>query len=300
MKIKILSISKTEKGTANLPAQFSEPVRADLIKRAVLALHANKRQPYGTDPEAGIKSHAKLSRRRRDYKGSYGHGISRVPRKIMSRSGTQFNWVGAFAPGTVGGRRAHPPKAEKIWAQKINKKENRKAVRSAMAATLVKSLVQSRGHIVPEGYPFAAEAKIESVAKTKELVGILEKLGFGQELERAGKTIRAGKGKFRGRKYKKTRGMLIVTSQDCALKKAVNNIPGIEAVEIKNINAEMLAPGAFPGRMTIFTESAIDLLEKQKLFTEEMKKPEEKKEVKEEKPKAVKPKVSKPKKEAKK
>ena len=49
-----------------------------------------------------------------------------------------MNWVGAFAPGTVGGRRAHPPKSEKIWSKKINKKENAKAIRSAISATLLK------------------------------------------------------------------------------------------------------------------------------------------------------------------
>ena len=38
-----------------------------------------------------------------------------------------MNWVGAFAPGTVGGRKAHAPNAEKIFDKKINKKENRKA-----------------------------------------------------------------------------------------------------------------------------------------------------------------------------
>ena len=274
MKIKILSMARAEKGTANLPAQFNEPVRQDLIKRAVLAIYANSRQPYGADPEAGKKSHAKLSRRRRAYKGSYGHGISRVPRKIMSRSGTQFNWTGAFSPNTVGGRRAHPPKAEKIWKQKVNKKENRKAIRSAIAATLIKHLVESRGHRVPSEYPFVVESKIESISKTKDLVSALEKLGFGDELARADRKIRAGKGKSRGRKYKKTRGMLIVFSNDCPLRKAANSILGVEAVGIKCINAETLAPGAIPGRMTIFTEGAIELMEKEKLFTEEMKKPE--------------------------
>ena len=41
----------------------------------------------------------------------------------MSRSGTRLNFTGAFAPGTVGGRRAHPPKAEKNWQEKVNKKD---------------------------------------------------------------------------------------------------------------------------------------------------------------------------------
>lgn len=273
MKLKILTLIKTEKGTVNLPKQFDESVRSDLIKKAVLALHANARQRYGTYRRAGLDFSAKVSRRRRDYRGSYGHGISRVPRKVLSRSGTHFNWEGAVAPGTKGGRRAHPPKASKIWEQKINKKENRKAIRSAMAATLVKALAESRGHKVPQNYPFAIESKIESVSKTKELLNHLEKLGFGDELGRATKKIRAGKGKLRNRRYKKTRGMLIITSKACELTKAASNIIGLEVVDIKSINAELLAPGTIPGRMTIFTDSAIELLEKEKLFAEDKPKP---------------------------
>ena len=154
MKVDVLSLTKTSIGKKDLPRQFDEPVRPDLIKRAVESIQANRRQKYGTDPKAGMKASAELSRRRRKYRGSYGHGISRVPRKILSRRGTRFNWVGAVAPGTVGGRKAHPPKAIKEWVRKINKKERRKAIRSALAATMNPEIVTARGHKVPESYPF--------------------------------------------------------------------------------------------------------------------------------------------------
>ncbi len=113
MKIPILNISKEEIGKQEMPVQFEEEIRLDLIKRAVIAIKNNERQAYGADPMAGKRASAKLSRRRHVYKTSYGIGISRVPRKIMSSRGTRMNWVGAFAPGTVGGRKAHPPKAGK-------------------------------------------------------------------------------------------------------------------------------------------------------------------------------------------
>ncbi len=274
MKLKILSISKTEKGSRDLPNQFNEDVRPDLIKRAVMSLQSNSRQRYGAYPRAGLEHHAKISRRRSAYKGAYGHGISRVPRKILSRSGSHFNWEGAVAPNTVGGRRAHPPKAEKEWGQKINKKENRKAIRSAIAATLNKELVEARGHKMPVQYPFILETRIESISKTSEVINALEKLGFGEELGRSRKKIRAGKGKTRGRKYKKTRGMLIISSQKCELQKAAKSITGVEVIDVKTLNAESLAPGSIPGRMTIFTDSAIEMLEKEKLFSDERKKAE--------------------------
>ncbi len=267
MKLKILDTKNAEKGSKELPEIFSEPVRTDLIKRAVEALQANARQQYGTDPIAGRKSSAKLSRRRRDYKTSYGHGISRTPRKILSRSGTRFNWVGAFAPNTVGGRKAHPPKAMKIWEKKINIGENRKAIRSAVAATMSKELVLTRGHKAPAAYPFMISNDFESIKKTKTVVEALEKLGFGEELERsAEKTIRAGRARRRGRKYRRRKGPLFVVAKECSLLEAARCIPGVEVVTVNQLNAELLAPGTVPGRLTLFTESAVERLAKEKLF----------------------------------
>ena len=126
-EVKVLDLENKEKGKIKLPKQFEEGVRPDLIKRAVLAIRSHKRQSYGASPEAGKRASVKVSKRRRNYRGCYGLGISRTPRKIFSRRGTRMNWQGAFAPGTVGGRQAHPPKAERIWWQKINKKERKKA-----------------------------------------------------------------------------------------------------------------------------------------------------------------------------
>lgn len=261
MKVQILDLINNEIGKKELPQQFNEPIRCDLIKRAVLAIQSNKRQPYGAKFEAGQRAVAKLSRRRRDYKGSYGIGISRVPRKILSGKGSRWNWVGAVAPGTVGGRRAHPPKPSKDWSKKINEKENRKAIRSALAAVMNKELVKN----VPENYPFVIETKFESLKKTKDVVDALMKLGFSAELERAKeRTIRAGKGKMRSRRYKKKRSLLFVVSKKCDLMNAAKNISGTAIVEAKNINAELLAAGR--PRPTLFTEAAIDELNKNKLF----------------------------------
>ena len=104
-----------------LPRQFSEPYHPNLIKRAVWTIQNNDRHPYGSKERAGLRYSSTLSKRRKDYKGSYGKGLSRTPRKVMWRRGTQFGFMGATAPGTVGGRKAHPPKAEKVFIKKINK-----------------------------------------------------------------------------------------------------------------------------------------------------------------------------------
>lgn len=266
MKAEILNIDGTKKGDITLPKQFDEEYRPDLIKKAVLVVQSNKRQPFGTDVEAGIRPSAKTSKRRRKYRGSYGKGISRVPRKVMSRKGTQFNWTGAFAPGTVSGRAAHPPKAEKDWRLKINIIERKKAIRSAIAATTMKELAEKRGHKVSK-LPIIIDAKAEELQKSKEAIEMLNKLGLKDELKRLEtKKVRAGKGKKRGRKYKKKTGPLLVVSSKCALQKSAANISGVDIVTVESLNAELLAPGAQPGRLTIWSDKAIEKMNKENLF----------------------------------
>ena len=264
-KLAVYSLDGKAGAQKQMPAQFSEPLRVDLIKRAVLSLQSRARQPYGADPMAGRKHSVYVSRRRRDYRGSYGKGISRVPRKVLSRNGGQFHWVGADAPGTIGGPRAHPPKASKVWTREINKKENRKAIRSALAATLDRALVAARGHKAPSHYPFIIADGLEQINKTKDLVGAFEKLGLDAELGRVSTRYKPGRGKARGRS-KTSVSVLLVTSADAPVMLAAQNVPGVDAVAVNELNAEVLAPGTHPGRLTIFTEAAIKHMEEKKLF----------------------------------
>jgi large subunit ribosomal protein L4e len=267
MKLQILDIKNKKSGEMDLPKQFSEEFRPNLIRRAVHSLQSRARQAYGTNPRAGMRHSSTLSKRRRKYRGSYGFGISRVNRKIMSSRGTRFNWVGAFSPQTRGGRRSHAPKAEKILVQKINKKENRKAIRSAMSATLDKGLVEERGHNLPQTYPFIVNSSFENLSRTKDVEKALLDLGFEKELERSMvKKIRAGIGKMRGRRYRRKKGVLIVTSEKCALSKSAKNIPGVDIIEAKSLNAEVLAPGTDAGRATLWTENAVKEIADKKLF----------------------------------
>ena len=113
--------SSTEK--IDLPKVFETSYRPDIIRKTFSALRSNRRQPYGSDPMAG-KKHATAS-------VGKGRGMSRVPRLTQGRRA-------ALAPCVVGGRRAHPPKADKIWAKKINTNERLKAIRSALSATVQK------------------------------------------------------------------------------------------------------------------------------------------------------------------
>lgn len=268
MKLDIISGKMEKKGSIDLPKQFSEELRADLIKRAVEAEQSARRQPYGASRDAGMRHSTFVSKRRHKYRGTYGIGQSRTPRKILSRSGSRMNWTGAFVPQAVGGRRAHPPKAEKVWKKNINKKENALAIRSAISATLSRELAQKRGHIIPDNYPFIINSSIDKFEKTKDVIDFLESIGIGEEVERAGiKKIRAGRGKTRGRKYKRKKGPLIVTADWCKLLKSGRNIPGIDIVKVSGLTVELLAPGTTAGRFTLWTDKAIEKIGKENLFT---------------------------------
>lgn len=260
MRADLLNLNGEKIKSVELPRQFDEEIREDLIKRAVLAIQNNSRQAYGAKREAGLDYSAKLSRRRKNYKGAYGHGISRVPRKTLWHRGTQFGWVGAVAPGTVGGRRAHPPKPGKIWKQKINKKERRKAIRSAIAASTSKEYT---------GYlPIIFESKFEELNKTKMVLETLNKI-IKKEIERIqDRKIRAGIGKMRGRKYKVKQGPLIVVGRQCNLLKSAKNLQGFDIVEVNKLNTQLLSKGVGPGRITVWTEDAINRLKKENLFME--------------------------------
>lgn len=265
MKADILDLSGVKVGTLELPPQFEEPIRLDLIKKAVLVVQNNNRQPYGAYPEAGKRQSVRISKRRRDYKTSYGHGISRTPRKVIWHRGRQFGWVGAFAPNTRGGRRSHPPKAEKDFSQDMNINERRKAIRSAISASLNKNLLKENNYT--SNAPLVITEELEKLNKTKEIKSLLVSLGLKLELDNTSKKkIKTGSSRLRGRKYRIKKGPLIVVSQKCSLMNAASNIPGLNISIVHNLNAELLAPGANPGRLIIWSNKSIERLGKEKLF----------------------------------
>ena len=220
MKIAVLNIHKTEVGKKEIPACFQSTVRPDLVKKAVLAIRANNRQAYGADPTAGMKQISRVSRRRRDYQTSYGHGISRVPRKVLNRRGTRFYWVGAIAAGTVGGKAAHPPKAEKNWMQKINKKENRLAIKAALAATMYKDLVQKQGHVLLNTIHSLSKQSSKNLQKHKKLWMCCKNSALEQNLkEQAEKNCAQEKADFGEEDTKKQKGRLLLFLENASCKK---------------------------------------------------------------------------------
>ena len=249
MKVNVYDLDGNVKNKTELPEIFETPYRPDVIKKAFWIAMSNKRQPYGADPLAG-KRHAC------EWPGK-GRGMARIPR-LNGGVGRAVQ-----APNTVGGRRAHPPKAEKNWKEKINKKERRLAILSGIACTKDVELVKARGHRFDEKItlPVVVDDKFKDLSKTKDVIEVLEKIGVYDDIIRAknGKKIRAGKGKRRGRKYRVPKSLLIV-SQEGNIHKSARNLPGVDVVEPSQLNIMHLAPGGMAGRLMIITETALKML----------------------------------------
>ncbi|MCK4928927.1 MAG: 50S ribosomal protein L4 [Methanosarcinales archaeon] len=246
-KAKIMDLTGAQKGEIELPEVFDEIYRPDLIKKAVLAAQANRLQAYGPTPYAGMQTSA--------HNAGPGRGSARVPR---IKNGNRV----ARICQARGGRKAHPPKVEKDYSEKINKKERLKAINSAIAATGNVELTKQRGHRFDAELPIVAADEFQDVQTTKEVTGFMETINVFQDVMRAknGKHIRAGGGKRRGRKYKKPKSLLIVVGQDNGIVRAARNLAGVDVVQVNRLNAELLAPGTHAGRLAIWTESAIRAL----------------------------------------
>jgi len=267
-KVNILNLQGKIKGKIELPDIFKEEFRPDLIKRAFLAIRSRKRQPYGIDVLAGKRSSAHYHGKRRERYTMMNREMARMPR-IHGDTAAGMLFRARNVPQAVKGRRAHPPKVEKVWEEKINKKERRKAIRSAIAATGIKEIVEKRGHKVEDikELPIVVIDEIEKLSKTRDVENFFKNIGLEKELERVRiKKVRAGKGKMRGRRYKKRVGPLIVVCDDEGIGRAAKNIPGVNVCRVENLNAEYLAPGAMPGRITIWSKSALEKLKRKKLF----------------------------------
>jgi len=255
MKTEILDIKGNKKEIIELPKCFSKEIRDDLILKV---LETKKTEhPYSPSPVAG-KQHAakgKVVHRRHVWRSGYGRGMSRVPRKVMSRRGSQFGWEAAEVPHAKGGMRAHPPKViSRINTKKINKKELQKAFESALGATITKEKILLKYPSIKtiKNFPLIVESKILSL-KVKDLCSSLKNI-LGEDLNKIAlknKKIRSGKGKARGRKYKKSAGLLIVTGNKEKLKTKI-----VDSISVKKLGVLHLAKGG-PGRLTMYTDTAI-------------------------------------------
>lgn len=258
MSIPVLSITGSKESEIDLPMVFSTPLRNDLLHKAYVNLESHKFQIQGRYPNAGMNVVAESN------SPPTGHHQARIARLRGGGGGRQGQGGGVAM--TRGGRQAHPPTTEKIVYKLLNKKENKLALCSAIAATASGLLIKSRGHKIDklESFPIVVSDEIESISRSKEIIKILDALNLTQDIERLKSRLkrRSGKSLLRGRKTKIGKSILFVVKDSKKLSKACGALFGVDVKPVDSLSVLDLAPGAQPIRLTVFSKSAIEELAK--------------------------------------
>lgn len=238
---------------------FDSQIRQDIIQK--IAETEKEKQPYAPFLWAGMQTSASgnVKHNRHVWKTDRGKGLSRYPKKRMSDKGERFVWVAAVVPGVRGGRRAHPPHLLRRDL-KINKKERAYGFLSALALVASLKHVQSKYDTLKNikldaKVPFVIDGKVLDL-KTKDFFDSLKKI-LGNNLFDVAiqkKAVRAGIGKMRGRKYKKSSGLLLVIANNQSKK-----ISGVDVVNVKDLKVSDLASNG--ARLVMFTEESIKDIE---------------------------------------
>ncbi len=257
MKINILDITgkKIKEKETEL---FEEPIREDIIAKVVEA--EKIWQPWSPRFRAGMDSSAsgQVRHKRHSWKSDRGRGLSRIPKKAFWRRGTQFSWEGAIVPSTKGGRRAHPPKGS-VNDKKINKKELLKALKSALSYVINIEAVKKKyssleGKEIKLVLPLVVDKNVLTLNTKKFLEFLSNILGEFYNVAVQKKSVRAGIGKLRGRKYRKNSGLLLVVGNNENTK-----VKGIEIIKVKELVVSDLASNG--ARLVMFSENAVEELE---------------------------------------
>ncbi|MFY9300924.1 MAG: 50S ribosomal protein L4 [Candidatus Nitrosotenuis sp.] len=254
MKALAFSTTGTKQDEVDLPLVFQTPFRKDLIHRAYVNLDSHHYQRQGRHPTAGMDVVAMSN------DPPTGHGQARVAR---IRGGGPRRGQAAGVAMVRGGRQAHPPLSGKIIYKKLNKKENRLALCSAIAATASKQIVASRGHIVDkiESFPIIVSDDVEKITKAKEISEVFDALHLSEDIQRLEKRkARSGRSVIRGRKTKIGKSILLVAKDPKSLSKACGSFMGVDVRAASDLSVLDLAPGSQPIRLTVYTKAALNEL----------------------------------------
>jgi large subunit ribosomal protein L4e len=254
MKTLAFSTTGTKQDEVELPPVFQTPFRKDLIHRAYVNLDSHHYQRQGRHPTAGMDVVAMSN------DPPTGHGQARVAR---IRGGGPRRGQAAGVAMVRGGRQAHPPLSQKVIYKKLNKKENRLALCSAIAATASKQIVASRGHIVDkiESFPIIVSDDVEKITKAKEISKVFDALHLSEDIQRLEKRkARSGKSVIRGRKTKMGKSILLVAKDPKSLSKACGSFMGVDVRAARDLSVLDLAPGSQPIRLTVYTKAALNEL----------------------------------------
>ena len=248
--VQILDIEGKPAREIPLPEIFNTQLRLDLIRKASLAEQSHRFQPQGRNLMAGKRTTAESF--------GVGRGISRVPR--IGGHGP-LSGTAAFAPGTMGGRSAFPPVTSKSLVKEINRKERQLALRSAIAAAGTDEIVRMRGHkfLGERKLPIVVTDEVEKLSKSSEAREFLSSLGLWDDVVRVRKSKRIKAGH-----RVHAVGPLLVLGDNKTGSKAFGNIEGVNVVRANDLSVEALAPGTHPGRLTVWSESAVKTIAERK------------------------------------
>lgn len=251
-KASILSVQGKVQGDVELPKVFDTPYRPEVIQKVYVNVMSHSYQRQGRYPAAGEVVSAESR--------NTGLGIARLAR--ARGEGFQRAGQAASVAGVRHGRVAHPPESWKIIYKKINEKERRLGLCSALAATCSRELVIQRGHKVSEDIklPIVVSNDMESLSKAKDVESLLTAVGMDQDLQRARRShkVHSGTARRRGRTARVGLSALIVVGDESRMTSLSGSIPGVEIKRAQDVSVLDLAPGSKPARLTIYSENAVN------------------------------------------
>jgi large subunit ribosomal protein L4e len=252
-KIPIFSLAGDELEKISIPRIFLAPIREDVIHKVFVHQLSHRIQPKGRYPLAGRETSAESF--------GVGLGLARLPRVKHG----PLRGVAAVSNMARGGRKPHVTTPEKRIYKQLNKKERLLGIAAAVAATGSKYYVERRGHIIDKVLflPLIIEDDLESIDKTREFREFSLRVGIYEDILRVRNNVKlvGGKAKWRGRGRKVRKGPLIVYNEDRGIVKAARNIEGVDVVSAKEVSVIHLAPGGVPGRLTVWSKSAVETIE---------------------------------------
>lgn len=225
MKLNLYNLSGDIESIIEVPIEL-EYIRKDIIRRAVLSEESYTYQPKGNYKWAGMDTSAKFVGREAIYRSLKDQGQARLPRELLG--GGRYGRV-RIVPHSVKGRRAHPPKPEKIIIEKINKKEKKLA--------LLHSIFGAKLYIIKD---------LDNLKKTKEAKALLEKF---LELDEERKRITGVRKRRKKRAYKEPIRATVVTKEKT---KAFQNIVGVKYKIINELQVRDIAPGGVIDNRNLF------------------------------------------------
>eukprot|EP00766_Chilomastix_caulleryi_P004697 gnl/Chilomastix_caulleri/60.p1 GENE.gnl/Chilomastix_caulleri/60~~gnl/Chilomastix_caulleri/60.p1 ORF type:complete len:371 (+),score=140.58 gnl/Chilomastix_caulleri/60:64-1176(+) len=250
-QVKVFDLKGKEVKAVDTPAVFNAPIRTDIIHFIHTNMAKNSRQAYGLSALSGLQTPAT----------SWGPGraVARVPR--VPGSGTRRCGQAARANFTRGGRMYGATQTIRRWHRKINVNQKRYAAASAISASAVNGFVSARGHLIEHlpQLPMVITNEIEKIIHTKDAEKLFRAIGLKDELERVknSKTVRAGKGKARNRRFRCRVGPMVIVGNGSRCDLGFRNIPGVKVANVNSLSLIDLCPGGHPGRLLIWSENAV-------------------------------------------